>query len=101
MDEDSVTRIYCDADGFCKALEGYCKTHLLPGRKAPKWFPASQLPLSEAMAAILLFHLSGYRCYKRYYERHACAQMRGYFPWPASYSRFVGLVGRAMLPLLL
>jgi hypothetical protein len=24
MNEDSITGIYCDADDFCKALEGYC-----------------------------------------------------------------------------
>ena len=46
MNEDSITRIYCDVDDFCKALEGYCKSRLLPHDKAPKWFPASALSLS-------------------------------------------------------
>jgi hypothetical protein len=64
MNEDSITEIYCDVDDFCKALEGYCKTRLLPGEKARKWFPASRLSLSEVMTIILLFHLSGYRCFK-------------------------------------
>jgi hypothetical protein len=86
MGEDSIARIYCDVDDFCKAH---------------KWFPASQLPLSEAMAIILLFRLSGYRCFKWYYHRYACAQMRDYFPAPASYNRFVELMDLALLPLLL
>jgi hypothetical protein len=101
MDEDIITRIYCDVDDFCRALEGYCKTHLLPGRKAKKWFPASQLSLSEVMAIIMMFHLSGYRCFKWYYQRHVCTQMRGYFPAQVSYNRFVELMSLALIPLLL
>jgi len=100
MNEDSITRIYCDVDDFCKALEGYCKTHLLPNCKAPKWFPASRLTLSEVMTIILLFHLSGYRCFKWYYQRCVCVHMREYFPATVSYNRFVELMGCALLPLL-
>jgi len=101
MNEDSITRIYCNVDGFCKALEGYCRAHLLPGGKAPKWFPASCLSLSETMAIILLFHLSGYRCFKWYYQGQACVYMRGYFPVTVSYNRFVELMSYALLPLLI
>ena len=64
MNEDSITRIYCDADDFCKVLEGYCKSRLLPHDKAPNRFPASSLSLSEVMSVIVLFHLSGYRYFK-------------------------------------
>jgi hypothetical protein len=100
MNEDSITRIYCDVDDFCKALERYCKSHLLPDGKIPKWFPASRLSLSEVMAIIVLFHLSGCRCFKWYYQRYVCVHMRGYFPAPVSYNRFVELMGYALLPLL-
>jgi len=101
MDEDSITRIYCDVDDFCKALEGYCRAHLLPGGKAPKWFPASRLSLSEVMTITVLFHLSGYRCFKWYYQTQVCVHMRDYFPAPVSYNRFVELMGYALLPLLI
>ena len=100
MDNDSITRIYCDVDDFCKALEGYCKTHLLPCGKAAKWFPASRLTLSEVMTIIVLFHLSGYRCFKWYYQREVCVHMRAYFPTQVSYNRFVELTGYALLPLV-
>ena len=99
MSEDSITEIFCDVDDFCKALENYCKNRCLPGgKKAPKWFPASRLSLSEVMTIILLFHLSGYRCFKWYYQR---VHMRDCFPCPVSYNRFVELTGYALLPLLL
>ena len=99
MDGDSITGIYCDVDDFCKALEGYCKARLLPGGKAPKWFPASRMSLSEVMTVILLFHLSGYRCFKWYYQRYVCARMGDYFPAPVSYNRFVELTRYALIPL--
>ena len=101
MNEDSIIGIYCDVDDFCKALEGYCKTHLLPCGKAAKWFPASHLSLGEVMTIIVLFHLSGYRCFKWYYQRYVCVHMRQYFPTPVSYNRFVELMTLALLPLLL
>jgi hypothetical protein len=101
MNEDSITGIYCDVDDFCKALEGYCKSRLLPHDKAPNRFPAGRLSLSEVMTVIVLFHLSGYRYFKWYYQRHVCVHMREYFPDPVSYNRFVELTRYALLPLLL
>jgi hypothetical protein len=98
MDEDIITRIYCDADDFCKALEACCKTRCLPGTKKNSWFPASRLSLSEAMAIILLFHLSGCRCFKWYCQRYACLRPGVFFPVPASCNRFAELAGCALLP---
>jgi hypothetical protein len=100
MNEDIITRIFCDVDDFCKALERCCKTRLLPNGKAPNRFPASRLSLNEVMTILLLFHLSGCRCFKWYYQRCVCAQMRNYFPTPLSYNRFVELMSFALFPLL-
>jgi hypothetical protein len=52
------------------------------------------------MTIILLFHLSDYRCFKRYYKDYVCVHMREYFPNPVSYNRFVELMSLALLPLL-
>jgi hypothetical protein len=101
MDEDIITGIYCDVDDFCKALERYCKSRLLPGGKKPNRFPASRMSLSEVMTVIVLFHLSGYRCFKWYYQTEVCVWMRDCFPHPVSYNRFVELTGYALIPLLL
>ncbi|MDR1858821.1 MAG: hypothetical protein LBQ69_05075 [Treponema sp.] len=43
-------------------------------------------------------HLSGYRCFKWYYQRHVRVQMRDYFSAPVSYNRFAELMGCAVLP---
>jgi hypothetical protein len=101
MNEDTITRIYCDVDDFRKAFEAYCKAHSLPGAQRSSWFPASRLSLREVMTIILLFHLSGYRCFKWYYQRCVCSQLRGYFSTLVSYNRFVELTSCAFLPLLI
>jgi hypothetical protein len=100
MNEDIITRIYCDVDDFCKGLQDYCKSRLLPGCKSAKWFPKSRLSLSEVMTIILFFQLSGYRCFKWYYQRHVCVYLKSYFPVPVSYNRFVELMQHSLLPLL-
>ena len=100
MNEDSITRIYCDVDDFCKALERSCTSPLLPNGKTPKWFPASRLSLSEVMTIIVLFHLSHYRHFKAYYLEYVCVHMQSYFTALVSYNRFVELMGCALLPLL-
>jgi hypothetical protein len=101
MDEDTITTIYCDVDDFCKALEAYCKAHSLPGDENRAWFPASRLSLSEVMTIILLFHLSGYRCFKWYYLRYVCLHLLTYFSAQVSYNRFVELTSCALIPLLI
>jgi hypothetical protein len=64
MNNDRITRIFCDVDGFCIRLERYCKNHLLPTTTGGAWFSSSRLTLSEVMPIAILFHLSGSRCFK-------------------------------------
>ena len=39
MNEDIITRIFCDVDDFCKALEAHLRSHLLPTDTRKAWFP--------------------------------------------------------------
>jgi hypothetical protein len=73
----------------------------LPGGTPKKWFPSGNLSLSEVVAIILLFHHSGYRCFKWYYRDYVCVHMRNYFPKLVSYNRFVELKSLTLLPMLL
>ena len=41
MNEDIVTRIFCDVDDFCKALGAYLRSRLLPTDTVKAWFPDS------------------------------------------------------------
>jgi hypothetical protein len=57
------------------------------------------LTLSEIMTIIVFFHVSHYRDFKHYYTEYVEAHLRPYFPLLVSYSRFVELMPRALVPL--
>ncbi|MDR1218128.1 MAG: hypothetical protein LBK73_00790 [Treponema sp.] len=42
MNEDIITRIYCDVDDLREALERCCKAHCLLDAKKILWFPVSR-----------------------------------------------------------
>jgi hypothetical protein len=78
MNDDSITRIFCDVDDFCTMLKYACTACLLPPPgTGGHWFPLSRLALSEVMTIVILFHLSEYRCFKWYYQECARKQRSG------------------------
>jgi hypothetical protein len=102
LNDDIITRIFCDVDDFCKALEAYCKSHLLPSSTGNAWFPAGNMTLSEVITIVILFHLSGYRCFKWFYKQAIQgSDLKQYFPETVSYNRFVELKAYCLMPLLL
>ncbi|MDR0388257.1 MAG: hypothetical protein LBH57_09510, partial [Treponema sp.] len=61
------------------------------------WFPRSRLTLNEVMTIVILFHLSGYRCFNREY---VCERLSGHFSRLVRCNRFVELMGYSALPLV-
>lgn len=51
------------------------------------------------MTIIVYFHQSSYRTFKDYYTKHVRLHLRAEFPHLVSYSRFVELMPRSLLPL--
>jgi hypothetical protein len=96
MNDDSIIRIFCDAGDFCSRFERYCKSRLLPADTGRAWLPRSRLTLSEVMTIVILFHLSGYRCFKWYYREYVCERLSGYFPRLVSCNRFVKLTRKTL-----
>jgi len=103
MDEDIITRIFCDIDDFCVALEKYVKARLLPNEQAGAWFPESRMALSEIIAILSPYCSisSGYRCFKWYYNRQVVKHLKAYFPGLVSDNQFVELIGADLMPLAL
>ena len=95
----SLVETFCSADDFCQLCEPHWEQMQLQsglcqrGRK-------SRLSLSEVMTIIIHFHQSGYRTLKSYYQNYVLVHLRGEFPTLVSYSRFVRLMKRAVVPLL-
>jgi hypothetical protein len=92
-----LTAVYCDIDDFCKVFEKYWHTHLIPDGKPA--IPKCAMNLSEIMAIVVFFHLSGQRTFKWYYNNLICGFMKDFFPKRLSYNRFVELMQSAIVPL--
>jgi hypothetical protein len=75
---------------------------LLPSDSVKPWFPAGIMTLSEVITITILFHHSGYRCFKWYYKwAIQGSQLGKYFPHTVSYNRFVELKAFCLMPLML
>src|SRR5918996_1417010 len=90
--------MFCDIDDFCKGFDPLPTPRLLQsGQRQPTRQTA--LALSEIMTIIVYFHRSHYRDFKHYYTEYVAGHLRPYFPALVSYSRFVELMPRALVPL--
>ena len=91
--------IFCDVDDFCKAYEEYCMHSLM--MEKTKIVPRTRMALSEIMTILIMFHLSGYRTFKWYYQKHVMQHQKKDFPNLVSYNRFVEIMEYALVPLIL
>ena len=98
MDE-LIISVFYDADNFYKEFELYLKEYCLScDEKLPSKTRGS-LTEAEVMTICVVFHLSGYRTFKHYYNELISARYKKFFPNLVSYSRFVELMPYVALPL--
>lgn len=91
-----LVQIFISCDDFCQALA----THLSEeGIKIPTQDQQRRMSASERMAIVIFYHLSGFKCFKWYYNLIIRQQLEDYFPQAYSYERFVELMGD-LTPLL-
>lgn len=95
-----LTEIYVEVDDFCKhngsLLLGALRRCGLYKKNHP-----SQLSLSEVMTILVYYHLSPYKHFKAFYTNHVQIELKRDFPDLVSYDRFVALIPRTLLPLML
>ncbi|MDM1458397.1 IS982 family transposase [Myroides odoratimimus] len=92
---DKITDIFCIVDEFCKDFENSTKSFLLgsPSKRPPR------MSKSEVITIYLLFHLSGFRCFKHFYIYYVQKHMTKEFPNTVSYNRFVELMQSVIMPM--
>jgi hypothetical protein len=90
--------MFCDIDDFCKWFEPISHRYLLQAGHRHRRRQTA-LALSEIMTILVYFHCSHYRTFKHYYTDYVTPHLRPYFPTLVSYTRFVELVPRALVPL--
>lgn len=97
----SILDLYCSVDAFWQQFEPLWERERLralqPGPQRRK--RATRLSPSELMTILILFQQSGYRTFKGFYTQYVQTQLRAEFPGLVSYTRFVALIPRVLLPL--
>jgi IS5 family transposase len=99
IDTRKVVEVFCFIDDFCQQVKQYLATHPLPqgveqrhaaGRKA-------SLSESEVLTILVLYHLSGFKCFMYFYERLVLGELSSYFPKACSFPQFLALTRQACL----
>ena len=94
---NKVTEIFCSIDDFCIEFIPKFNKHLLSNTK--KRNKPSKLSLSEVMTIQVLFHISGFRNFKTFYNGYVCAHLNSWFPDLVSYNRMVELCSESLIPM--
>ena len=71
-----VTEIFCMADDFCKFFDAMTVKYTLKPTGKRKYYRNSTMSKAEVMLIMILFHTSGYRCFKHFYLEKVCKHLR-------------------------
>ena len=99
--EDKVTEIFCMADDFCKFFDAITPKYTLKSTGKRNYHRNSTMSKAEVMLIMILFHDSGYRCFKHFYLEKVCKHLSHLFPKVVSYNRIVELEREVVIPLAL
>ena len=99
--DDLIISVFYEIDNFCKKFIPYMEQQCIQtgDKPVPLELP-SRLTLSEAMTICAVFHLSGYRTFKWFYQELVLKNYRKFFPNIVSYNRFVELMPYTALPMV-
>ena len=78
--KDKITEIFCMADDFCKFFDAMTAKYTLKPIGKRKYHRSSTMSKAEVMLIMILFHTSGYRCFKHFYLEKVCKHLRHLFP---------------------
>lgn len=94
----SILDVYCSVDAFWQQFAPWWEQQeVASGHRQRR--RATRLSPSEIMTLLILFQQSGYRTFKGFYTQHVQTHLRAEFPQLVSYTRFVALMPRVLLPL--
>jgi Transposase DDE domain len=94
-----ITALYCCLDDFCKVFEDWQAHRLISSE--PTRQRTGKLSRSEMLFIVVLFHLSPFKHFKAFYLYGIGCQHRDCFRNLPHYDRFVSLMPRLFVPLML
>ena len=89
------------ADDFYKFFDAMTAKYTLKPIGKRKYHRSSTMSKAEVMLIMILFHDSGYRCFKHFYLEKVCKHLRHLFPNVVSYNCLVELERDVAIPLTL
>ncbi len=95
----SILDLFCSVDEFWQQFAPWWQQQLLASGTRQRLRPTRLHP-SEIMTIAILFQQSHYRTFKAFYTEHVQRHLRSEFPHLVSYSRFVELLPRVLVPLI-
>jgi hypothetical protein len=99
IDTAKVVEVFCFIDDFCQQVARYFSSHPLP-KGLQRCHAAGRKPSlceSEVLAILVLYHLSGFKCFAYFYKRLVLGELRSFFPKAVSYPQFLLLARQACL----
>ena len=93
-----ITALYCCLDDFCQVFADWEAHRLIPSE--PTRQRPGKLSRSEMLFIVVLFHLSAFKHFKAFYLYGIGHQHRTCFGDLPHYDRFVSLVPRLFVPLM-
>ena len=96
---DSTIALFCCLDDFAQLFEEWERYHLIPSSRQRR--RGGKLSLAEMLFIMVLFHVSAYKDFKHFWLYGLRRQYRDCFGELPSYSRFVRLKPRLLLPFYL
>jgi hypothetical protein len=93
-----ITALYCCLDDFCKVFADWAAHRLIPPEQTRQ--RTGKLSRSEMLFIVVLFHLSPFKHFKAFYLYGIGHQHRACFGALPHYDRFVSLMPRLVVPLM-
>ena len=93
-----LVELFFDVDGFCKVFIPQWRKQLLEDG-TQKRQREGQMTTSEIMTIVISFHMSHYRDFKNYYLRYVSLVYKNEFPNLLSYTRFLAVMPRVIVPM--
>jgi Transposase DDE domain len=93
-----ITALYCCLDDFCRIFEDWEAHRLIPSAQSRQ--RTGKLSRAEMLFIVVLFHLSPYKHFKAFYLYGIGCQHRTCFGDLPHYDRFVSLMPRLFVPLM-
>ncbi len=81
-----ITSLLKDLENFYNFYEKNINPHQIENKNTCKRNKSSRMPPHRIMAVLLMFHLSGYRDFKNFYEIMVKGYMKNIFQGALSYS---------------